>query len=42
MALHLWFMLPPTASVADALAKYEEAFQVICRHVGVIATAVRL
>ncbi|XP_028276799.1 nuclear pore complex protein Nup98-Nup96 isoform X2 [Parambassis ranga] len=27
MAVHLWFMLPPTASVADALAKYEAAFQ---------------
>uniref|UniRef100_A0AAQ5XIS9 Nuclear pore complex protein Nup98-Nup96 n=1 Tax=Amphiprion ocellaris TaxID=80972 RepID=A0AAQ5XIS9_AMPOC len=29
LAVHLWFMLPPTASVADALAKYEAAFQVI-------------
>lgn len=28
VAVHLWFMLPPTASVADALAKYEAAFQV--------------
>uniref|UniRef100_A0AAQ5XVS5 Nuclear pore complex protein Nup98-Nup96 n=1 Tax=Amphiprion ocellaris TaxID=80972 RepID=A0AAQ5XVS5_AMPOC len=28
LAVHLWFMLPPTASVADALAKYEAAFQV--------------
>lgn len=28
LAVHLWFMLPPTASVADALAKYEDAFQV--------------
>lgn len=28
VAIHLWFMLPPTASVADALAKYEAAFQV--------------
>ncbi|XP_038137487.1 nuclear pore complex protein Nup98-Nup96 [Cyprinodon tularosa] len=27
LALHLWYMLPPTASVADALAKYEAAFQ---------------
>uniref|UniRef100_A0A667YSH9 Nuclear pore complex protein Nup98-Nup96 n=1 Tax=Myripristis murdjan TaxID=586833 RepID=A0A667YSH9_9TELE len=26
-AVHLWYMLPPTASVADALAKYEAAFQ---------------
>lgn len=30
VAVHLWFMLPPTASVADALAKYEAAFQVSC------------
>lgn len=28
VAVHLWFMLPPTASVANALAKYEAAFQV--------------
>uniref|UniRef100_A0A3Q3NAH8 Nuclear pore complex protein Nup98-Nup96 n=1 Tax=Mastacembelus armatus TaxID=205130 RepID=A0A3Q3NAH8_9TELE len=28
LAVHLWFMLPPTASVADALAEYETAFQV--------------
>uniref|UniRef100_A0A672GDI3 Nuclear pore complex protein Nup98-Nup96 n=1 Tax=Salarias fasciatus TaxID=181472 RepID=A0A672GDI3_SALFA len=28
VAVHLWFMLPPTASVADALARYESAFQV--------------
>uniref|UniRef100_A0A3Q2PB64 Nucleoporin 98 n=1 Tax=Fundulus heteroclitus TaxID=8078 RepID=A0A3Q2PB64_FUNHE len=28
LAVHLWFMLPPTASVADALAKYQAAFQV--------------
>uniref|UniRef100_G3NB32 Nuclear pore complex protein Nup98-Nup96 n=1 Tax=Gasterosteus aculeatus aculeatus TaxID=481459 RepID=G3NB32_GASAC len=28
LAVHLWFMLPPTASVADALARYEAAFQV--------------
>lgn len=28
VAVHLWFMLPPTASVADALARYEAAFQV--------------
>nr|XP_040038082.1 nuclear pore complex protein Nup98-Nup96 isoform X3 [Gasterosteus aculeatus aculeatus] len=27
LAVHLWFMLPPTASVADALARYEAAFQ---------------
>ncbi|KAM4544989.1 nuclear pore complex protein Nup98-Nup96 isoform 2-T3 [Odontesthes bonariensis] len=27
VAVHLWFMLTPTASVADALAKYEAAFQ---------------
>ncbi|XP_041863790.1 nuclear pore complex protein Nup98-Nup96 [Melanotaenia boesemani] len=27
VAVHLWFMLPPTASVADALARYEAAFQ---------------
>uniref|UniRef100_A0A665UAE1 Nuclear pore complex protein Nup98-Nup96 n=1 Tax=Echeneis naucrates TaxID=173247 RepID=A0A665UAE1_ECHNA len=27
VAVHLWFMLPPTASVADALTKYEAAFQ---------------
>ena len=30
VAVHLWFMLPPTASMADALAKYEAAFQVSC------------
>ncbi|XP_027129318.1 nuclear pore complex protein Nup98-Nup96 isoform X6 [Larimichthys crocea] len=30
VAVHLWFMLPPTASVADALAKYEAAFQGSC------------
>lgn len=28
VAVHLWFMLPPTASVADALSRYEAAFQV--------------
>uniref|UniRef100_A0A8C5BWX6 Nuclear pore complex protein Nup98-Nup96 n=1 Tax=Gadus morhua TaxID=8049 RepID=A0A8C5BWX6_GADMO len=28
VAVHLWYMLPPTASVADALAKYQDAFQV--------------
>lgn len=28
LAVHLWYMLPPTASVADALTKYEAAFQV--------------
>ncbi|XP_034033490.1 nuclear pore complex protein Nup98-Nup96 isoform X2 [Thalassophryne amazonica] len=27
LAVHLWFVLPPTASVADALANYEAAFQ---------------
>ncbi|XP_027009207.2 nuclear pore complex protein Nup98-Nup96 [Tachysurus fulvidraco] len=27
LAVHLWYMLPPTASVADALSKYETAFQ---------------
>ncbi|KAM7373876.1 hypothetical protein PAMP_006566 [Pampus punctatissimus] len=30
VAIHLWFTLPPTASVADALAKYEVAFQGSC------------
>ncbi|XP_070838851.1 nuclear pore complex protein Nup98-Nup96 isoform X2 [Chaetodon trifascialis] len=30
LAVHLWFMLPPTASVADSLAKYEAAFQGSC------------
>ncbi|XP_029957299.1 nuclear pore complex protein Nup98-Nup96 isoform X2 [Salarias fasciatus] len=30
VAVHLWFMLPPTASVADALARYESAFQGSC------------
>ncbi|XP_061752896.1 nuclear pore complex protein Nup98-Nup96 isoform X3 [Nerophis ophidion] len=30
VAVHLWFMLPPTASVANALAKYEAAFQGSC------------
>nr|DBA32194.1 TPA: hypothetical protein GDO54_000004 [Pyxicephalus adspersus] len=28
LAIHLWYMLPPTASIAQALHKYEEAFQV--------------
>lgn len=28
LAVHLWFMLPPTASVADALTQYEAAFKV--------------
>ncbi|PIO24649.1 hypothetical protein AB205_0076280 [Aquarana catesbeiana] len=28
LAVHLWYMLPPTASIAQALQKYEEAFQV--------------
>uniref|UniRef100_A0A8C7HTA5 Nuclear pore complex protein Nup98-Nup96 n=1 Tax=Oncorhynchus kisutch TaxID=8019 RepID=A0A8C7HTA5_ONCKI len=27
MAVHLWYMLPPTASIAEALVKYEVAFQ---------------
>ncbi|XP_051956163.1 nuclear pore complex protein Nup98-Nup96-like isoform X2 [Xyrauchen texanus] len=27
VAVHLWYMLPSTASVSDALAKYEAAFQ---------------
>ncbi|XP_028823524.1 nuclear pore complex protein Nup98-Nup96 isoform X2 [Denticeps clupeoides] len=27
VGVHLWYLLPPTASVADALAKYELAFQ---------------
>ncbi|CAB1316396.1 unnamed protein product [Coregonus sp. 'balchen'] len=27
VAVHLWYVLPPTASIADALAKYEAAFQ---------------
>uniref|UniRef100_A0A8C7S657 Nuclear pore complex protein Nup98-Nup96 n=1 Tax=Oncorhynchus mykiss TaxID=8022 RepID=A0A8C7S657_ONCMY len=27
MAVHLWYMLPPTASIAEALVKYEAAFQ---------------
>ncbi|XP_036379424.1 nuclear pore complex protein Nup98-Nup96 [Megalops cyprinoides] len=27
VAVHLWYMLPPTASVADALTRYEAAFQ---------------
>lgn len=30
MAVHLWFMLPPTASVADSLKKYEAAFKGLC------------
>ncbi|XP_068436301.1 nuclear pore complex protein Nup98-Nup96 isoform X3 [Clinocottus analis] len=30
VAVHLWYMLPPTASVADALARYEAAFQGSC------------
>uniref|UniRef100_A0A3B3T4H9 Nuclear pore complex protein Nup98-Nup96 n=1 Tax=Paramormyrops kingsleyae TaxID=1676925 RepID=A0A3B3T4H9_9TELE len=28
VAVHLWYMLPPIASVADALCMYEAAFQV--------------
>lgn len=39
LAVHLWFMLPPTSSVADALAKYEDAFQVSCMTVGVAGEA---
>ncbi|XP_062384841.1 nuclear pore complex protein Nup98-Nup96 isoform X2 [Sardina pilchardus] len=27
IAVHLWYMLPPTASISDALTKYETAFQ---------------
>ncbi|XP_043928758.1 nuclear pore complex protein Nup98-Nup96 [Protopterus annectens] len=27
LAVHLWYMLPPTASIASALKMYEEAFQ---------------
>uniref|UniRef100_A0A8C6U9S7 Nuclear pore complex protein Nup98-Nup96 n=1 Tax=Neogobius melanostomus TaxID=47308 RepID=A0A8C6U9S7_9GOBI len=27
VAVHLWFMLPPTASVSDALHRYEAAFK---------------
>ncbi|XP_068122593.1 nuclear pore complex protein Nup98-Nup96 isoform X2 [Hyperolius riggenbachi] len=27
LAVHLWYMLPPTASIAQALQKYEDAFQ---------------
>uniref|UniRef100_A0A3B5QKF7 Nuclear pore complex protein NUP96 C-terminal domain-containing protein n=1 Tax=Xiphophorus maculatus TaxID=8083 RepID=A0A3B5QKF7_XIPMA len=27
LAVHLWYLLPPTASVADALVAYEAAFQ---------------
>ncbi|XP_067113030.1 nuclear pore complex protein Nup98-Nup96 isoform X1 [Osmerus mordax] len=27
LAVHLWYMLPPSASIADALAKYQDAFQ---------------
>ncbi|KAL2080768.1 hypothetical protein ACEWY4_024561 [Coilia grayii] len=27
IAVQLWYMLPPTASVSDALARYEQAFQ---------------
>uniref|UniRef100_A0A3Q1I7K2 Nuclear pore complex protein Nup98-Nup96 n=1 Tax=Anabas testudineus TaxID=64144 RepID=A0A3Q1I7K2_ANATE len=30
VAIHLWFVLPPTASVADALSKYEASFQGSC------------
>ncbi|CAF97362.1 unnamed protein product, partial [Tetraodon nigroviridis] len=29
LAVHLWFMLPPTASVADALTRYEAAFKTL-------------
>uniref|UniRef100_A0A8C4RUE3 Nuclear pore complex protein Nup98-Nup96 n=1 Tax=Erpetoichthys calabaricus TaxID=27687 RepID=A0A8C4RUE3_ERPCA len=28
VAIHLWYMLSPTATIADALCKYEEAFLV--------------
>lgn len=27
LAVHLWYLLPPTASVADALSKYQAAFE---------------
>uniref|UniRef100_A0A182SGX8 Nuclear pore complex protein Nup98-Nup96 n=1 Tax=Anopheles maculatus TaxID=74869 RepID=A0A182SGX8_9DIPT len=27
LALHLWYICPPTASITDALLKYEEAFE---------------
>ncbi|KAK2827957.1 hypothetical protein Q5P01_018991 [Channa striata] len=30
VAIHLWFMLPPMASVGDALARYEAAFKGAC------------
>ncbi|KAM9781649.1 nuclear pore complex protein Nup98-Nup96 isoform X2 [Syngnathus typhle] len=30
VAVHLWFMLPPTGSVADALTKYQDAFRGSC------------
>ncbi|XP_061558364.1 nuclear pore complex protein Nup98-Nup96 isoform X1 [Phycodurus eques] len=30
VAVHLWFTLPPTASVADALAEYQDAFRGSC------------
>ncbi|XP_067347794.1 nuclear pore complex protein Nup98-Nup96 isoform X3 [Channa argus] len=30
VAIHLWFVLPPTASVGDALARYEAAFKGTC------------
>ncbi|KAJ8342308.1 hypothetical protein SKAU_G00322360 [Synaphobranchus kaupii] len=29
LAVHLWYLLPPTASVADALCKYQAAFQLL-------------
>lgn len=28
LAIHLWYLLPPTASISRALSMYEEAFQV--------------
>ncbi|XP_028322380.1 nuclear pore complex protein Nup98-Nup96 isoform X2 [Gouania willdenowi] len=30
VGVHLWFLLPPTASVGDALCRYEAAFQGSC------------
>lgn len=30
LAIHLWYLLPPTASISRALSMYEEAFQNTC------------
>ncbi|XP_014445902.1 nuclear pore complex protein Nup98-Nup96 isoform X6 [Tupaia chinensis] len=30
LAVHLWYLLPPTASISKALSMYEEAFQNTC------------